>query len=105
MRAVSHDLRPLLAGRVLVMSYTTTAMPLPALLGNERLSPRMGVGMSKCKCAKRIAALERDVTRLRAQLPREIHHAVVHELRVAEKDRDGLLAYAYSNLGTDSYTS
>ena len=39
--------------------------------------------MSKCKCAKRIAALERDVTKLRAQLPKEIHHATRHEVAEA----------------------
>ena len=44
--------------------------------------------MSKCKCAKRIAALERDVTKLRAQLPKEIHHATRHEVQVALKERD-----------------
>ena len=38
-----------------------------------------------CKCAKRIAKLERDVTRLRAQLPKEIHHAVRTEIRVERK--------------------
>ena len=72
----------------------------------------MGVGMSKCKCAKRIAALERDVTRLRAQLPKEIHHAVVHELRVAEKDRPTETDLSrvtwlqnFRPFGTDSYTS
>jgi hypothetical protein len=84
-------------------------MPLPTLLGNERLPPCLGVGMSKCKCAKRIAALERDVTRLRAQLPREIHHAVVHEIKVAEKE-PGYVVHLQTlstprNLGTDTYTS
>jgi hypothetical protein len=41
-----------------------------------------------CKCAKRIAKLERDVTRLRAQLPREIHHAVRTELTVEMSRRE-----------------
>ena len=41
--------------------------------------------MSKTKRtghSARIAALEKDLRRLRAQLPREIHHAVRHELAV-----------------------
>ena len=41
--------------------------------------------MSKTKRtgqAARIAALEKDLRRLRAQLPREIHHAVRYEIAV-----------------------
>ena len=54
-----------------------------------------------CKCAKRIAKLERDVTRLRAQLPKEIHHAVRHELRVEVTQRGPVVFHA---LGPDSYS-
>ena len=41
--------------------------------------------MSKTKRtgqAARICALEKDLRRLRAQLPKEIHHAVRHEIAV-----------------------
>jgi hypothetical protein len=67
-----------------------------------------------CKCAKRIAKLERDVTRLRAQLPKEIHHAVRTEIRVAargidwqaiNRDRDAIYAGKKLHaLGIDSYS-
>jgi hypothetical protein len=44
--------------------------------------------MSKCKCGARIAKLERQVDRLTANLPKEIHHAVRTELRVERNTRD-----------------
>jgi hypothetical protein len=47
--------------------------------------------MSKTKRSgdrARIAALEKDLRRLRAQLPREIHHAVRHELAVELERRE-----------------
>ena len=68
--------------------------------------------MSKTKRtghAARIAALERDVARLRAQLPKEIHHAVRHELAV-DSDRKREVAAAVKAgmklhaLGRDSYS-
>ena len=59
-----------------------------------------------CKCAKRLAKLERDVTRLRAQLPTELHHAVRHELQVELKKRakDRPAAIGFHMLGSDSYS-
>ena len=58
-----------------------------------------------CKCAKRLAKLERDVTRLRAQLPKEIHHAVRTELRVERKmDAEAAVHAAFHHLGPDSYS-
>ena len=59
-----------------------------------------------CKCAKRIARLERDVRRLRAQLPKEIHHATRHEVAVAlreHEDRSLLHELPLHALGSDSY--
>ena len=47
-----------------------------------------------CKCAKRIARLEHDVTRLRAQLPKEIHHAARFELKAALADHEKTFAHA-----------
>ena len=58
-----------------------------------------------CKCAKRIAKLERDITRLRAQLPKEIHHAVRTEIRVERKlDTEAAVHAAFHHLGSDSYS-
>jgi hypothetical protein len=51
--------------------------------------------------AARIAALERDVARLRAQLPKEIHHAVRTEVRVAFKEER---PFGFHMLGADSYS-
>ena len=53
--------------------------------------------------AARIAALERDVARLRAQLPKEIHHAVRTEVRVAFKE-ERPSAIGFHMLGADSYS-
>jgi hypothetical protein len=47
--------------------------------------------MSKTKRtghSARLAALEKDLRRLRAQLPKEIHHAVRTEIRVALNQLD-----------------
>ena len=57
----------------------------------------------------RIAALERDVLRLRAQLPKEIHHAARFELRAALKERDADKVQTQAigfrmDLGRDSYS-
>jgi hypothetical protein len=47
--------------------------------------------MSKTKRtghSARLAALEKDLRRLRAQLPKEIHHAVRTEIRVALTEQE-----------------
>jgi hypothetical protein len=69
--------------------------------------------MSKTKRtghSARLAALEKDLRRLRAQLPKEIHHAVRTEIRVALKEQESerpptAKAYRLHMLGGDSYSS
>ena len=68
--------------------------------------------MSKTKRhghAARISALERDLRRLRAQLPREIHHAVRHELQVERmqfgEETAALLRKKIHAFGSDSYST
>ena len=54
--------------------------------------------MSKCKCGARIAKLERQVDRLTANLPKEIHHAVRTELRVARTETSNPASVTCSGL-------
>ena len=68
--------------------------------------------MSKTKRtgqAARISALEKDLRRLRAQLPKEIHHAVWHEIAIKAKHEHEVAAAVKAGmklhaLGRDSYS-